>query len=312
MLEPAVIVLRLLQFAGAMVLFGSSLFLIYALPRNGPGSGVELGWPRKVLAWSAGVVLTASAAGLLAHTAILAGSIQEGMTASSLSAVMTTMSMGPSTVIRAGAAALALVVLARRLSRATWWLCAGLGALISASFAWMGHGAATEGAPGLLHLSADILHTLAAGAWIGALVGFFLLLRPRAPSGDLDRVLYRALHSFSGVGSGLVGVLVATGLVSSWFLVGPTRISGLWTTPYGQLLSLKLILFASMLALAAVNRLQLTPALGAAIDGGRSSNQTSAYRLDALRHSLLLETVLSILVLGLVAWLGTLAPVSAG
>lgn len=308
MLEPAVIVLRLLQFAGAMVLFGSSLFLIYALPQDGAGSGAELGWPRKVLAWSAGVVLAASVVGLLAHTSILAGSIREGMTASSLSAVMTTMSMGPSTVIRAGAAALALVVLARRVSRATWQLSAGLGAVISASFAWMGHGAATEGAPGLLHLTADILHTLAAGAWIGALVGFFLLLRPRAPSVILDGVLHKALHGFSGVGTGLVAVIVATGLVNSWFLVGPARISGLWTTPYGQLLSLKLVLFVSMLALAAANRFRLTPALGAAIDGGQASGQA----LDALRRSLLIETALSILVLGLVAWLGTLAPVSAG
>lgn len=310
MLEPAVIVLRLLQFAGAMVLFGSSLFLIYALPQDGAGSGAELGWPRKVLAWSAGVVLAASVVGLLAHTSILAGSIREGMTASSLSAVMTTMSMGPSTVIRAGAAALALalVVLARRVSRATWQLSAGLGAVISASFAWMGHGAATEDALGLLHLSADILHTLAAGAWIGALVAFFLLLRPRAPSVILDGVLHKALHGFSGVGTGLVAVIVATGLVNSWFLVGPARISGLWTTPYGQLLSLKLVLFVSMLVLAAANRFRLTPALGAAIDGGQASGPA----LDALRRSLLIETALSILVLGLVAWLGTLAPVSAG
>ncbi|MFZ3008266.1 MAG: copper homeostasis membrane protein CopD [Phenylobacterium sp.] len=308
MLEPAVIVLRLLQFMGAMVLFGSSLFLIYALPREGPGSGVELGWPRKVLAWAAGVVLAASVVGLLAHTSILAGSIREGMTASSLSAVMTTMSMGPSTLIRASAAALALVALQRRASRSTWWLCAGLGAVISVSFAWMGHGAATEGALGLLHLSADILHTLAAGAWIGALVAFFLLLRPRAPSVILDGVLYKALHGFSGVGTGLVAMIVATGLVNSWFLVGPARISGLWTTPYGQLLSLKLLVFVSMLALAAANRFRLTPALGAAIDDGQASD----HALGALRRSLLLETTLSILVLGLVAWLGTLAPVSAG
>ena len=308
MLEPAVIALRLLQFAGAMVLFGSSLFLIYALPRNGLGSGVELDWPRKVLAWSAGVVLAASGVGLLAHTSILAGSIREGMTASSLSAVMTTMSMGPSTLIRAGAAALTLAALALRVSRATWWLCASLGAVICASFAWMGHGAATEGAPGLLHLTADILHTLAAGAWIGALVAFFLLLRPRAKSVTLDSVLHRALHGFAGVGTGLVAVIVATGLANSWFLVGPTRISGLWTTPYGQLLSLKLVLFVSMLALAAANRFHLTPALGAAVDGGEASGQA----LDALRRSLAIETAVSFLVLGLVAWFGTLAPVSAG
>ena len=291
-----------------MILFGSSLFLLYALPKAGVGSGVELAWPRRLLAWAAGGVLAASLVGLLVQTCILAGSIEAGMTASSLSAVITTMSMGPSTLIRAGAAGLALLVLAvLRPDRVTWWLCAALGVIVSASFAWMGHGAATEGAPGLLHLAADILHALAAGVWIGALAVFFMLLRPRPDDDEFDRVLHRALHGFSGVGSALVATLVATGLVNSWFLIGPTRLAGLLTTPYGQLLSLKIALFAAMLVLAAANRFRLTPDLGAALDGGGSR----APALAALRRSLLLESTLSFCVLGLVAWLGTLAPVSA-
>lgn len=308
MLEPAVIVLRLLQYAGAMVLFGSSLFLLYALPEKGVGSGAELSWSRRLLVWAAGVVLAASLIGLLAHTSILAGSIREGMTVSSLSAVIATMSMGPSTLVRAAAAMVALGLLAvRRPDRVTWWLCAGLGAMVIASFAWMGHGAATEGAPGIALLIADIVHALAAGVWIGALVAFLLLLTPRAASVELDGVLHRALHGFSGVGSTLVAILVASGLVNSWFLVGPTRIPGLWTTLYGQLLSLKLALVLGMLALAAANRFRLTPALGAAIEAGHASNQA----LRRLRRSLLLEMTLSFIVLALVAWFGTLAPVSA-
>jgi putative copper resistance protein D len=120
-LEPAVIVLRLLQFAGATVLFGSSLFLLYALPHEGIGSGAKLNWPRPLLAWAAGGVLVASVVGLLAQTSILAGSIGEGMKPASLSAVITTMSMGPSTLVRAGAAALALLVLAvGGRGRGTW------------------------------------------------------------------------------------------------------------------------------------------------------------------------------------------------
>lgn len=309
MLEPAVIVLRLLQFSGAMVLFGSSLFLLYALPRNGVGSAPQLSWPRPLLAWAAGGLLVTSALGLLAHTSILAGSVSEGLRLESLSAVMTTMSMGPSTAVRASAAAFVLLVLAlRRSDTASWWACAVAGAVVNASFAWMGHGAATEGAAGLLHLAGDILHTLAAGVWIGALVAFLLLLRPRAHSAELDAVLHKALQGFSGVGSALVAVLVASGLVNSWFLVGPSRIAGLWTTPYGQLLSLKLALFAAMLALAAVNRFRLTPALGATV---AENGCSSAKALAALRRSLILETALAVLVLGLVAWLGTLAPVSA-
>lgn len=309
MLEPAVVVLRLLQFAGAMVLFGSSLFLLYALPKAGVGSAPQLSWPRPLLAWAAGGVLLTSVLGLLAHTSILAGSVAEGLKLESLSAVMTTMSMGPSTAVRAGAGALALIFLTLRgRDRAIWWACAGAGALTSASFAWMGHGAATEGTVGLLHLAADILHTLAAGVWIGALVAFFFLLRPRAPSAERDAVLHKALHGFSGVGSALVAVLVTSGLVNSWFLVGASRIAGLLTMPYGQLLTLKLALFAGMLVLAAANRFRLTPALGATLaDDGRSSGEA----LATLRRSVLRETALAFLVLGLVAWLGTLAPVSA-
>lgn len=308
MLEPAVIVLRFLQYAGATVLFGTSLFFLYALPEEGHASGAQLSWSRRLLGWAAGGVLFTSVVGLLAQTCILAGSISEGLKLESLSAVMTTMSLGASTAVRASAAGLALVLLTlSRRGRVTWWLCAGLGAIISASFAWMGHGAATEGAPGLLHLVADIFHTLAAGVWIGALVAFFLLLRPRSSSVELDRVLHKALHGFAGVGSILVAVLVASGLVNSWFLVGPTRITGLWTTPYGQLLSLKLVLFAGMLVLAAANRFRHTPALGATIAGDGHSTGDA---LAALRRSLVLETALSFLILSLVAWLGTLAPVS--
>lgn len=308
MLEPAVILLRLAQYAGAMILFGSSLFLVYALPGEGAGSGAQLGWPRRLLTWSAAGLLAATVLGLLGQTAILAGSIREALTSASLSAVMTTMAMGPSSLVRAVAGAMALSALAMlQPGRTLWWICAALGAVVCATFAWMGHGAATEGSPGLLHLVADILHALAAGVWVGALMIFFGLLRRQADNPDLDRVLHQALHSFSGIGSALVAALVATGLVNSWFLVGPTRLTGLWTTTYGQLLSLKLALFAGMLALAAANRFRHTPALGLALGGAQARRPA----LAALRRSLLWESAFALAILGLVAWLGTLAPVSA-
>ena len=48
-------------------------------------------------------------------------------------------------------------------------------------------------------------------------------------------------------------------LVNSWFLVG--SISALFTTPYGQLLAIKLFLVAGMLGFAALNRFWLVPSL---------------------------------------------------
>jgi putative copper resistance protein D len=73
------------------------------------------------------------------------------------------------------------------------------------------------------------------------------------------------------------------------------------------LLSLKLVLFVAMLGLAAANRFRLNPALAASLN----SDEAQEPALAALRRSLLVESSLAFAVLGLVAWFGMLAPVSA-
>ncbi|MEO8313326.1 MAG: copper homeostasis membrane protein CopD [Pseudomonadota bacterium] len=306
-LEPAVILLRLAQYAGAAALFGSAAFFLYALPAQGATTAGRLPWSRQLLVSSAALVLVASLLGLLAQTSVLAGSVAEGLTFEALSAVLTSMALGPFSLIRAGVAALALLGAATvRSIRGVFTLCVVLGAVALSSFAWMGHGAATRGSSGWFHLGADILHALAAGIWMGALIAFYgLTLSPNGNSAT-DAALHVALRGFSRLGSLLVAVLIATGLVNSWFLVGPAHLSGLWTTPYGQLLSLKLLLFVGMLGFAASNRFRLTPALGAALEARASSLDAKS----ALRRSLLLETTLAVGVLALVAWLGRLEPTS--
>lgn len=293
---------------GAMILFGSSLFLLYALPKTGPGLPAPLRWPRPLLVASAAAVLAACILGFLAQTVVLAGSVQEALQPDAFAAA-TGMRFGQSSIIRAATTGLFAVVFALiKPNRGALRLAALAGLVTCASFAWMGHGAATSGSARLLHTASDIFHTLAAGVWIGALVAFLILLiadTPHAPDGP--RTLHVALHGFSGVGSGLVALLVATGLINSWFVVGLAGLSKLLTTPYGQLLSLKLVIFVAMLALAAANRFHLTPRLGQALAGG----SPTPLAIAALRRSLAWETGLSIAVLGLVAWFGTLAPPSA-
>ena len=294
---------------GAMLLFGSPLFFLYALPPSGPGSAVGLRWARPLLVVSAAAILAASVLGLLAQTVVLAGSVQEGLNPAALGAAVTQMSFGKSVCVRALVAGLAVAGLALvRPGRRAWSLAAAAGGVICASFAWMGHGAATEGAAGLLHLAGDVLHTLAAGAWIGALVVFLILLATDAHGSDAERgVLHRALQGFSGLGSGLAAVLVATGLVNGWFVIGLDGVGHLWSSAYGQLLTLKLGLFAMMVGLAAANRFHLTPRLGATLGGQAPARDAIA----ALRNSLAWETGLSIAVLALVAWFGMLEPPSA-
>lgn len=308
MIEPAVIILRLTQYVGATVLTGSSLFLIYALPASGAAAAGRARWPRRLLVGAALLLGATALLGLGAQSVMLSGSVAEGVKPETLSAVVSGMDLGKAAIVRAVAAlAAALLLVLLRPSRLTWIVTAALGLIATASLAWMGHGAVTEGALGLLHLASDILHAVAAAVWIGALMGFFGLLVARQRSVEANEALHGALHRFSGVGSTLVAVLVATGLINTWVLVGPDHLEALWTTSYGQLLSLKVALFMGMLALAAGNRFRLTPALGRANAAGSSDSA-----LVALRRSIALEAMLGFAVLSLVAWFGTLAPPASG
>ena len=170
----------------------------------------------------------------------------------------------------------------------------------------MGHGAATEGSIGYVHLAGDIAHALAAGGWIGALVLFCIALIRPAPSMPAQKALVASLASFSGAGTAFVGIIIVSGLINSAFLVGwnPERII---SAPYGQVLIVKLILFLAMLALAAGNRFQHAPTLTQAL---LNAEQTTM-ALSHLRKSVTAETVTAASVLVLVSWLGTLAPVTA-
>ena len=178
------------------------------------------------------------------------------------------------------------------------------------TLAWTGHGAVNEGWIGWAHLSADILHLLAAGAWVGALAGLVLLvMRPasRADAAHL-RLTHSALHGFGAVGTVVVLTIVLSGLINSWLLVGPGNVAALGTGLYGRLLLAKLALFGAMLGFAALNRFRLTPAFEQAIASGDHDRAASA-----LRRSLSAETACVIVILLIVAWLGTLSPpASAG
>jgi putative copper resistance protein D len=305
MTELAVIVLRLAQYSAASVLMGSALFFVYALPAQGPGSAAELRWSKPLLA-SAALGLAASALlGLVAQTAVLAGSRADALTAESLGAAVTQMDLGKAAIARAALAlAAALCTLAAPRGRALWLGAGAFGAFAAATFGWMGHGAATDGSGHALHLAADVLHALAAALWVGALVAFARLVAPARQPLERLSATAEALRRFSPLGIALVATLAATGLVNAWFLIG-TDVTAALHDPYGQLLALKLVLFAGMLALAAWHRQRSVPALAARI-AAQGLHEDDA--LASLRRSLLAEALLGFAVLALVAWFGTLPP----
>lgn len=302
MLEAAVIGLRWLQYSGAVILFGAPLFLLYSFRG---GDGLKPGWARLTLILAALVVALGSLAALVAQTAVMAGALSEAIKPASLSFMVSGTALGMAMAVRAVAALVGLVGLAvLKPGRTLWGVTAAAGLIVVASFAWTGHGAATGGAGGLVHLAADVVHAVAAALWLGALAALTMLLRRAAPA---DVGIHRALHGFAGVGTFAVALLVLTGLVNSWFLVGPTQLPEIGGGPYGLLLMSKLVLFVLMLALAAGNRFRLTPRLGAVL-ADRENPQPALRRL---RLSVVAETLVGAVLLAVVAVMGTLPPPSA-
>jgi len=299
-LDLAVIALRWLQYVGAVVLMGVPLFLIYGLRS---ADRLALNWLRPTLIAAAVVVTVGSLAGLFAQTAVMAGSLSEALKPSSLSFMITGTALGKAYVVRtiAGIVALGLVLILRP-TRALWLLAGVLGAIVTASFAWTGHGAATEGAGRWLHLGADVVHALAASVWLGALAAFvFLLMRRTAPD---DPAIHRALAGFSGIGTAAVGLLAVSGLVNTAFLVGPPSPQAFGAGAYVALLVVKLLLFGWMAVLAADNRYRHVPALGSAL----AKNEDPEPVILSLRRSVVLETAAGAMLLAVVAVMGTLPP----
>ena len=303
MIEVAVIVLRWLQYSGAVVLLGAPLFLLYSFRG---AEDPDLAWVRPTLILATAVVAVASLSALIAQTAVMAGSLSQAVKPASLSFMVTGTALGMAMVVRASIALLGLVaVIALGPGRALRGLMVVAGLIVAASFAWTGHGATTDGPGGLLHLVSDIIHAVAAALWLGALAALTILLLRRAAPDDL--AIHRALHGFAGLGTVAVSLLLLTGLVNSWFLIGLGRVGDIGTNLYGQLLVAKLMLFAVMLALAAGNRFRLTPGLGSVLADGEDPRQA----LQRLRRSVVAETLAGAVLLAVVAAVGTLAPPSA-
>jgi putative copper resistance protein D len=301
------VAIRFALYLDLMVAFGLAAFGVLSL--RGTERWIVLPLRQVVVgAGALGAVL--SVLGLLAMAAAMAGVPISALDQTTITMMVTETAAGTAWIARM--VALALVVLAPAFGwkRPGWALgtATAAGGIGLATLAWTGHGAMDEGPIGWLHLGSDVAHLVAAGVWIGALLGLSMLVMRRASRIDAAHLSlsHRALEGFSATGTMVVAVIVLSGLINSWLLVGPAGIHLLGASLYGQLLVAKVMSFLAMVGLASVNRFRLTPALEASI--GRGDH---AAALSALRRSLGAETACAIAVLGIVAWLGTLEPIAS-
>ncbi|MEA2939909.1 MAG: copper transport protein [Bradyrhizobium sp.] len=201
-------------------------------------------------------------------------------------------SLGPSLVMAAAAMGLGCLAVRIPSAKAARALSAVALAGVGLSLAASGH--ASTAPPQWLTRPAVFLHGIGLAWWVGALLPLLALaLRPAQP-------LLPVLQRFSKVAVPVVGVVALTGL-----LLGAIQLESfqaLTGTNYGRILCIKLALVAVLLALAALNRFRLTPAL-----------QSPPHHARPLVRSIAMECAVVVAILALVAgWRFTPPPRSLG
>jgi copper resistance protein D len=227
----------------------------------------------------------------------------EALTSSLLLAVLNETQFGVVWEIRIALAIILAACLAYGRFAPANWLALATAIALTAVIAWTGHAGSTAGELGKLHLAADVLHLTAAAAWIGGLVPLVLLLTAvrRVQPIAWPLLAWDATRRFSMLGVISVATLLTTGIVNAWILVGSFH--ALVVTEYGRLLILKLVVFAIMLAFAAVNRFWLTPRLASS-----SGNELPFAALRGLTRNGVIEIALGFAIFAIVGWLGTMHP----
>lgn len=189
-----------------------------------------------------------------------------------------TTSAGPALLIAMAGMSAALIALSRVSSARA--LSAMALAAVGFSLATTGHAATAS--PEFLTRPAIFLHGIGIAFWIGALAPLAVLMSK--PSAAALPVVRR----FSRMAVPVVALLAVTGVALA--IIQLESVSALVETKYGIILSIKLVLVAALLALAALNRFRLTPAF--------AEDRKAA---GALRRSILLECALVLSIFAVVA-----------
>ncbi len=306
---------RAIHFAATMLVAGAVLFaVLIAAPawRVAAGNGaaaIKVRAALAVIAWIGLALAAIAGAAWLVLTAAAMSDLPAGQVFSDgvLWTVLSQTTFGRDWLVRfalACALAATLPALLSPRDRASPWLeiaAAILAAAFAGTLAWSGHAAGGLGGEAIVHPAADVLHLVAAAAWVGALLPLIVLFAAAGVDDASLKMARTATTRFSILGIVSVGTLLATGIVNTYYLAG--SLPALYGTDYGRLLLIKIALFLAMVAIAAVNRFRLTPRLVQ-----QASIAASRDALRRLRRNAAIEALAGAIVIAIVAALGTMAP----
>jgi copper resistance protein D len=297
-MDLGIMATRFVQFCSAMFLCGAPVFVLattLCCAEDDDGSAEISRWLRR---WSLAAAVTALVSGLAwldIETAIMGGGWDNAVDPGTISAVLFNTEFGHAwqwhlTLETALVAAPFLPM------RRAWWLLlvSLLGAAHVASIAWAGH-AVMGTVP--YELLVQVIHLLAGGLWLGSLAALFHLLRSARRMPSAAAAVRTMLPLYSRAGYVVVAALVLTGVGNSVPLIDSA--SALYTTSYGRVLTVKIVLVAAMISMALANRFMLAPAV---------ARGEGAAPIARLVRRVAVEQGLAALVLAAVSVLGMLPP----
>lgn len=189
-----------------------------------------------------------------------------------------------------------------------WLLFAGAipAAYLAITPALSGH-ASIQSPRGLL-FPADVVHVVAMSLWLGGLACLLFVLPAatrRLQPADRGRLLAAALIRFSPLALACVVALLVTGVTQGYVEIRSW--DGLFHSSYGIAVIIKFGLLMALIALGAINRQRVLPALRRIAAAGQSPGASGVL----LRRTLRAEVALLVVVLGVVsALVGYTPPIS--
>jgi copper resistance protein D len=291
-LQSALEACRFVHNASLMFLWGASAFLCVLVRRP----LTEIIWSR--LGWAPLFAVVLAVATSMVLLPLEAGAIGDGWPSAidpgTLHDVLFDSTVGWAWQMQA----IAAVILAGSFitpQRTRIAAVASAAALSLASLALTGHASMHQGWLGLLHRLNDVVHLLAAGAWLGALAALLPIL-VLLDGDDHLADAQAALRRFSNAGHAAVGLVIVSGIINTFLVL--ERLPADWSSPYQLMLAAKIAVVLAMVGLAVGNRYVLVPRIG----------KSPERAISAIKFGTMAEIALGLVAVVLVAVFGLLEP----